>query len=90
MISILRVLVLTAFAALAFALAFRKEQHQITYRLIFAFVAVGTTTFLPEDAIFLQLIAGFSLFFLLSVILQIVLRMRLGQNHSKEKQSRRA
>ena len=90
MIPILRVLVLTAFVILAFVLAFSKEQHHTTYRLILAFVAVGATTFLPEEAYFLQLISGFSVFFLLTALLQVALRVRFGQKSSEESKSRRA
>lgn len=81
MIPIFRVLVLAIFVILAFVLACGKEQHRTTYRLILAFVAVGATTFLPEEAILLQMLAGFSIFFLLSALLQFALRLRIsGKN----------
>lgn len=75
MIPMLRVLVLMIFAILAFVLACGKEQHRTTYRLILAFVALGATTFLPEDAVLLQAAAGFSLFFLLSALLQLAVKV---------------
>ncbi len=89
MIPILRVLVLTMFAALAFVLACGKKQHHMTYRLILTFVAVGATTFLPEEAILLQVIAGFAVFFLLSALLQIAVRICFSEKSSEEKKVRK-
>ena len=84
MIPILKVLVLAAFAALAFALAFHKEQHHISHRLILAFVALGTTTFLPEEAIGLQIITGVSVYFFFSALLTVVAGIR-NTEKSEEK-----
>jgi len=83
MIPILRALVLMIFVILAFVLACGKEQHRTTYRLILAFVAVGATTFLPEEAIFMQVIAGFTIFFLLSVFLQFTVHVCFSRKISK-------
>lgn len=90
MIPILRVLVLAIFVLLAFVLACAKEQHHTTYRLILAFVAVGATTFLPEEAILLQIVSGFAVFFLLSVILQLVVRTRAAEKGEEEKSAKKA
>ena len=54
MIPILRVLVLFVFLLFAIGLAHSEREHRATYRLILAFVAFGATTFLPEEAILLQ------------------------------------
>ena len=86
MIPILRVLVLTVFLFLAFVLACRKEQHHSTYRLILAFVAVGATTFFPEDNVMIQVVFGVSTFFFLSVLVQLFVRSRtLAEKEEDEK-----
>ena len=69
MIPILRVLVLFVFLLFAIGLAHSGREHRTTYRLILAFVAFGATTFLPEEAILLQVFSGLVLFVLLCFLL---------------------
>lgn len=89
MIPILRVLVLLAFAVTAVVLACHKEQHQSTYRLILAFVAVGSTTFFPENAVILSIIAALAIFFLLLVCTQIAVRVSTSEKASDRNEAKK-
>ncbi|MBR2986796.1 MAG: hypothetical protein IKC63_02125 [Clostridia bacterium] len=71
MIPILRALVLMLFAVFAVKLACRREECRTTYRLILAFVAVGATTFVSEEAFWLQALLGVLTFILLTVVTHI-------------------
>ena len=87
MISMLRVLVLLLFAIVAVVLACHKEQHHSTYRLILAFVAVGSTTFFPENAVMLSVATALSVFFLLLVCTQIAVRACASEKVCEKKRT---
>ena len=89
MIPILKALVLAAFAVLAFLPAYRKEQRRMSHRLILAFVALGTTTFLPEDAIVLQVFTGISVYFILSALFGAVSGARSAVKDEKKSNARK-
>ena len=72
MIPILRALVLALFAVFAVILACRREECQSMYRLILAFVAVGATTFLPEEAFLLQMVLAVLIFLMLTLLTHVM------------------
>ena len=85
MIPILRVLVLFVFLLFAIGLAHSEREHRATYRLILAFVAFGATTFVPEEAILLQVFSGLVLFGLLCILLGSTVNARVMSGEKRGK-----
>ena len=90
MIPILRALVLMLFAVFAVILACRKEECQSTYRLILMFVAVGATTFIPEDALLLQAVLAVLVFLMLTLLTNVtVARIRENEKNKADTRNKR-